>query len=219
MANRVWVCSNPNHQGVRAPGRMRHDDVRRYCWPCSQESGYLVERHAPALERKRAGAKAQRQEREQTRRQRAREQRTAREVIDGLDVGKEIARLIKLPALRDELPARLRDKKVPWTLDRSRSGGYSGRAWPRSRIHLTLGDVPAAEVRAIMCHELAHYALSWDEHHSDRWARCYARLVREAYSVNVVARPGESKYDMDRRVIAMLGGTGAHEMREENGDG
>ena len=73
--------------------------------PCSTETGYLVERHAPALERKRKEAKAKRLEREQRQREQAREKRTAREVIDGVNVGKEIARLIKLPALRDELPA------------------------------------------------------------------------------------------------------------------
>jgi hypothetical protein len=196
---------------------MRRDDIRRFCIPCSEETGYLVERHAPALERKRAGAKAQRQEREQARRQRAREQRAAREVIDGVDVGKEIARLIKLPALRDELPARLRGKPVSWTLDRSNSGGYSGRAWSRDRIHLTLGDIPASEVRAIICHELAHYALPYDVKHTGVWQRCYARVVREAYGVDVRPRPTDSKYDLDRRVIMALGGTGDHEMEEENG--
>ena len=214
MAERVWVCSNPNHPGIRAPGRMRRDDIRRFCWPCSQETGYLVERHAPALERKRKEAKAQRQAREQAQRQRQRDARRAREVIDGVDVGKEIARLIKLPALRDELPRRLRDQPVPWTLHRS-SGVYSGRAWPHNRIHLTLGDVPAAEVKMIICHELAHYVLP-SAHHDDRWARCFARAAREAYGIDVVPRARESKYELDYRVVVALGGTGRLTMREEN---
>ena len=206
MANRIWICNNPNHQGIRAPGRMRKDDIRRFCWLCSQESGYLVERHAPALEAKRKDAKAKRQEREQARRQREREKRSAREVVDGVDVGKEIIRLMKLPALRDELPPRLRDRPVPWTLDRSSNGGYSGRAWPRQRIHLTLGDIPASEVRTIIVHELAHYVMP-DGHHSGRWARCYARAVREAYGVHVVPRPGDSKFSLDYRVTDALGGS------------
>lgn len=217
MADRVWICSNPNHRGIRAPGRMRADDIRRFCIPCSTETGFLVERHAPALEAKRKDAKAKRLAREQRRRTQAREKRTAREVIDGVDVGKEIARLIKLPALRDELPRRMRHQPVSWTLDRSSTGGFSGRAWPRQRIHLTLGDIPAGEVRAIICHELAHYALPLGERHSGRWARCYARVVREAYGVNVIPDPTESKHDLDRRVVKALGGSGDIEMQEENG--
>ena len=49
-----------------------------------------------------------------------------------------------------------------------------------------------------------------------RWARCYARVVREAYGVNVIPDLRESKYDLDRRVIMALGGSGDIEMGEEN---
>lgn len=216
MADRIWVCSDPNHKGVRAPGRMRKDDIRRFCIPCSQTTGYLVERHAPALERKRKNAKATRLEKERAQRERQREARASREVIDGVDIRKEVARLIKLPALRDELPAYLR-RKVSWTFDRRTDGRYSGRAWPRDRVHWSLGRIPAAEVRAILCHELAHYVLPSDVHHDGRWARCYVRVVREAYGVEVRINPSWSKYQIDRAVIRALGGTGEHEMEEDNG--
>jgi hypothetical protein len=194
---------------------MRADDVRRYCWPCSLEAGRLVQRHAPALERKREQAKTARAARATRERERARETKTARETIDGVNVGKEIARLIKLPALRDELPSYLRGRKVDWTLHRTSNGRYSGRAWPRDRIHLSLGSVSAAEVKAILCHELAHYVLPGGTNHDGRWERCYARAVREAYGVDVQARPGESKYALDRRVIQALGGTGEHRIEDE----
>lgn len=218
MADRIWVCNDPNHKGVRAPGRMRKDDVRRFCWPCSQETGYLVERHAPALERKRKTAKATRLEKERAQRERQRETRASREVIDGVDIGKEIARLIKLPALRDELPAYLRRRRVPWALHRSvRRSFYSGHAYPRDRVHLTLGqDLSSAHVRAIICHELAHYVLPEDVRHSDRWARCYARAVEEGYGVKVKALGG-TKYDLDRRVMQALGGSGDIRIEENNG--
>lgn len=217
MADRVWVCPDPNHSGVRAPGRMRKDDVRRFCWLCSLEVGVLVERHAPALERRRKEAKAKRLEKERAQRERVGRTRVMREVIDGVHVGTEIARLIKLPALRDELPARLRGKPVPWTLERSSGGRFSGRAWPRGRVYLRLGQIPAAEVKAIICHELAHYVLPEREHHSDRWARCYVRAVREAYGVDIVAPVGSSKFAIDRLVIQALGGSGEHAMEEDNG--
>jgi hypothetical protein len=213
MARR-WVCPVCGG-GVNGPDRPRRDDVRRWCLRCSETTGRLVERSSPALERQREQAKTKRAERTAKQRERARVTRAQREIIDGVDVGKEIARLVRLPALRDELPSRMRGRKVDWTLHRTDNGSYSGRAWPRSRIHLSLGDIPAAEVKMITCHELAHYALPTAKH-TDRWARCYARLVREAYGVDVQARPGESKYALDRRVTQALGGNGRVWIEEDD---
>jgi hypothetical protein len=184
---------------------MRSDDIRRYCWPCSTEAGYLIQRHAPALERKRKDAKTKRQAAEQRQRERVRAIRHAREVVDGVDVGKEIVRLIKLPALRDELPEWMRGRRVPWTLHRG-SGVFSGHAASRSYVHLTFGSAHAATVKMVLCHELAHYVLPDSEHHTGRWARCYARAVREAYGVDVRPRRGERTFALDRRVVEALGG-------------
>lgn len=50
----IWKCPSGEHQGVRAPSRPRKDDIRRFCLDCSTETGRLVERVAPAVERKRA---------------------------------------------------------------------------------------------------------------------------------------------------------------------
>lgn len=204
MADRIWKCSNPNHKGIRAPGRMRADDIRRYCWPCSQETGYLVQRYAPALERKRKDAKARRQERESQARQRAREAREAREIVAGVDIGKEIQRLMALPALRDELPRWRRAGTVSWTLHRSDKPYDTGHCYGGIRIHLTLGwKTDAASVKAVIAHELAHYVMP-EEHHSGRWARTFARVVREGYGVSF--DPRGTKYDVHERAIEALRG-------------
>ena len=54
--NAQWKCPTCN-AGVIAPTRPRKNDVRRYCLPCSADAGVLVERIAPALEKKRAAKK------------------------------------------------------------------------------------------------------------------------------------------------------------------
>jgi len=53
MAKQVrWKCETCD-DGLLAPSRPRRNDVRRYCLPCSAKRGTLVERIAPALEKKR----------------------------------------------------------------------------------------------------------------------------------------------------------------------
>ena len=54
---KIWRCPDCG-SGVRAPGKPRLNDVRRFCLPCSQRSGYMVERVCPTLETKRAKVKA-----------------------------------------------------------------------------------------------------------------------------------------------------------------
>lgn len=52
MTRRRWACPRCG-LGISAPSRPRRDDVRRYCLPCSKETGKLVERVCPANERRR----------------------------------------------------------------------------------------------------------------------------------------------------------------------
>lgn len=81
-----WKCETCG-SGVLAPSRPRRNDARRYCLPCTETTGRLVERISPALERKRAMAKEVRQ-------QRSRKQRDLR-------AAKSIGETAKKRALRD----------------------------------------------------------------------------------------------------------------------
>jgi len=58
MAKQVrWKCAICDN-GLLAPSKPRKNDVRRYCLPCSSESGKLVERVAPTLDKQRTAKKA-----------------------------------------------------------------------------------------------------------------------------------------------------------------
>lgn len=57
--NRRWVCPRCS-SGALAPQQPRKDDVRRFCLSCSEETGRLVERKCPALERQRSRRKKKR---------------------------------------------------------------------------------------------------------------------------------------------------------------
>ena len=52
-----WKCQLCDN-GLLAPTKPRMNDVRRYCLPCSSETGKLVERVSPTLEKKRVAKKA-----------------------------------------------------------------------------------------------------------------------------------------------------------------
>ena len=67
----TWRCGNEDHPGVFAPSRLAKDDLRRYCIPCSEKRGKLVEREMLA-----------RETRQEKRRQRQREERVRRRSLE-----------------------------------------------------------------------------------------------------------------------------------------
>lgn len=75
-AKRVrWECPDGLHPGVLGSTRPPADATVRFCLDCSADSGRLVKRTAPALERKRAAKTVARETREQERRRRDRDER------------------------------------------------------------------------------------------------------------------------------------------------
>lgn len=80
---RRWKCPKCQ-KGVNAPERMRSDDIRRFCLPCSEETGRLVPRVCAVLARKRErskkrGAGRAKRKRAEKRRREAPERRLRRE--------------------------------------------------------------------------------------------------------------------------------------------
>lgn len=87
-AKRVrWECPNGLHPGVLGSTRPPKDAVVRFCWPCSQESGRLVARSVPALERQRAAATAAATAKKRRRVERDRERAAAALIVPVIDAG------------------------------------------------------------------------------------------------------------------------------------
>lgn len=185
-----WDCPNEEHAGVLAPGRLRKIDVRRYCLDCSLEAGVLVERVCRANEKKaerskkKSARKAQSKRSKQARvREQAQQRQRDREVIDGIDIAREVDRVwahaLKLQG------SRMRRRRVPaLTVSRRDDGRTSGRAWSSGRIHLSIGEgAKRARIVGVIAHEVAHH-MAWGEGHSDRFWSCLAELVLEAYGAH-----------------------------------
>lgn len=173
-----WDCPN-GCPGVLAPGRMRKDDVRRFCLPCSAESGRLVERVAPALERKRAEAKEKRREKVAADRARARERFL---LSDGTDVVRLVWRARRLKAWGRESShgaGRVKRARVDIVIGQPR--GSHGRAWSgRVHLHLMKDEHPALAM-ALILHELAHIAAGGEHGHDRYFWTLWLDAMQEVY--------------------------------------
>lgn len=70
--NLRWKCPTCE-RGTNAPQRMRTDDVRRFCLPCSTTTGRLVRRVCPVLESVRVERDRRRREKARAKKERTRE--------------------------------------------------------------------------------------------------------------------------------------------------
>lgn len=201
MTNRRWTCPKGEHPGVLAPGRLRKNDIRRFCWPCSVKAGVLVERvcAANAAQGERAKARAERKAKAKRRaaartRAATAERQRAREVIDGLDVARELERLWAhgLRLRGDVMPRRI--PIVTVSRSDAHAGGVSGHATHDGRkIHITAGTATTrVRVASVLAHEVAHMMAPGESHSEVFWA-VFQELVAAAYGVQPRALEG-SKY-------------------------
>lgn len=85
-AKRVrWECAEGLHPGVLGSTRPRSNSIVRYCLPCSENAGVLIERVAPALERQRNAKTAMREQRRRTERERAVEAKARALIVPVID--------------------------------------------------------------------------------------------------------------------------------------
>lgn len=142
---------------------MHADDIRRYCIPCSVQTGRLVRRVAPALARAQAKSALARRNQGPARRARAlrREaaaagRETARWTCDGVDMREELSRLRQLPAFQD-VTRKLGSVQV--ALHRRAAVHSTGHhKLYRGKIHVTIGTGPWYLGSLVLLHELAHAA-------------------------------------------------------------
>ena len=147
-----WICPDCGN-GRLAPTRPRREDVRRYCLPCSEATGKLVERHSPAMlkqrERKAEAAKAKRVKQKA----RERELETAKWTRDGVDLRDVLAKAMRLPEAKGLRTPRM-------VVQRKLEGTYSGHAKigiGGNKIFLRLHpDARAKTAVGLLLHELAH---------------------------------------------------------------
>lgn len=197
-----WVCPNDAHPGVLGPRQPRMDSLVRYCLPCSQEAGRLVQRVAPALERQRQEAAERAKAKDKARRQRAARQRqeakeadAQRYVTAGVDLRAELQRLVRLRAFGG--PQGPLTRMVPKLTVTHRSRKPSTRLGSAllgsQRIHMAIyPGQTAAMAKEVLLHELVHLHVGTERVngrrvvHGDRFRSVMRQAFREAYGPDVI---------------------------------
>ena len=162
MARRIrWECPNGLHPGVLGSTRPPRDSIVRFCLPCSEERGRLVERIAPALERKRAAGaeRSAAKQRAKAERERQRKVATVSAPVTDRDEPVRIDKLLEqvwqLPTRKLEAPGRKSPPEL--TVQRGGKPYTTGHSWQGAHyITLTIGRVDYAEAVGVVIHEAAH---------------------------------------------------------------
>lgn len=178
-----WSCPTGDHPGVLGPGRPRANSIVRYCLPCSEKSGVLVERVCAANEKERArkteAAKAKAQKKKVTKHR----QDEKRFFVEGIDLRDRAIALCNLKAWKGYFK-----RNYPDFIIRRRAGDYTtGRAWKgRHRVVLTVPiKATRGQAESLILHELAHLAAPARDGHGKAWRQRYAAAVEEAWGVGV----------------------------------
>lgn len=200
--NKIWRCPKCE-SGIRAPERLRKIDVRRYCLPCSEQTGVLVERTIPSRDAERARAKIIQREQQAKARERDAAKRAAYaqsergqleafaraalrldayEVLHDRVVNFQIRLARRTKLVVDEPRVRIIDGQE--IRDTITYGGYrqemsSGHAYGARRFVITAGS-DAADARATILHEIAHCAAGYNGGpHNGAWRSIFASAVEE----------------------------------------
>lgn len=181
-----WQCPHCQH-GCLAPTKPRRDDVRRYCLDCSRKTGRLVERVAPALERKREARKQAAGERAKVARARTRERmrpvkdraKRYRERQAAFD--KEADRLWPIfEKVTRELAGRYVGSRPPVRLTYTNRFATSG-LWDGHTVTVRIQDASTGSPSAweTLAHELCHAALGSHHYGEASHGRLFYKVLRE----------------------------------------
>jgi len=192
-----WECPN-GCSAVLGPSKPRRNATCRVCLTCSAKSPKLVERTAPALEKKRQEREQKRVAKIATRRAKAREQSAAYYTVHDVNLYDKMIEFTRLPVFKDEKS----DKRLPIYIytptlkvrrcaDRptSRYGfcryGFAGKA------HIQVSTWPGQTLSSlleILLHEVVHAHVGRTKgrarcHHGPLFKAILRRASEEAFGV------------------------------------
>lgn len=185
-----------------ASTRPARDAIVRYCLKCSEESGKLTERIAPALERKRAVAAQSAAAKAKARRARAAAAKAKKKaaendryMVEGVDLRVEYKKLLRLRTFKKGF--LVKDRNDKWVLaapemqisrrtryPSSQLGFAEQIGWGKHRI--TIATYPGqtlADARETLVHEIVHVFVGLEHGHDALFREVMTKAFKEAYKV------------------------------------
>lgn len=225
MTTHLWTCPKCQN-ALRAPGRPRKDDVRRFCLRYSETTGHLVARICGVLEKARVAAVGQKKNRERAKKERAAERAAKTNAAErqkftvaGVDILDEAKRYwevlcrsewTKGDVLRHDRRQAMRDRGHPKIIVRKTRRSLSG-LWTRVKgveavVLRFSGDsqCDAAGVRELLLHELCHAALPTGTGHSMRFRKCLRDAAWALWGVIIGVIPTRHRYHLDDLITEEL---------------
>lgn len=208
---RRWVCRICG-RGKTAPERMTKDDVRRWCLGCSEETGRLVERACPAVEKKRAAQRERTAARRDKRTKRNRALRREAETYAGVHIPTLVEQL-RRTFVRLGFGRMRRKPQVSVRRSRERGPHAVGHAtYAHHRITMTISPATdRAEVCQLVAHEMAHLAAGLDPHdpkgwnaHGDQFNRALTAVAKAMWDVTVYIDEDGGGYGPSHTLIREL---------------
>lgn len=202
-----WVCPNCG-DGRLGPTRPRKDNIVRYCLPCSEQAGKLVERETPSLDKRRTKqaekAKAKRDAKAK-RKAAAEKKRTHLTLWDEggriveVDVRKAVYNMAKKAGMHTNF-------ELTW--NRRSDGCNTGRANER-RVHLSIGSRSLEAFCKLAAHELGHAKAGGYAGHNERWKDAYEEICAKNWDTKPVFRleVQNYRYAIDPKILAQLEAT------------
>lgn len=189
MATR-WTCPRCE-SAVLGSTRPRRNDVCRYCLPCSEKTGKLVERSPLALEKRRTEREAKQRTRAERAIEQARAEETAYYTVGGIDLREVVAEAYRFSVAHEWRSRRNLPTRVPsLTVRRARTTSVYRRGFAaidQHRIHVTVcvgadNDLTPEAPIGTLLHEVAHILTGRDRQerfHSVKFYACLSALKRE----------------------------------------
>jgi hypothetical protein len=190
-----WECPTGQHPAILASTRPARDAIVRYCLKCSEATGKLTPRVAPALERKRAAAAESAAAKAKAARAKAaaakikaKAAEDARYTVEGVDLRKEMTKLLKL-RIFGGTTGRLFRNPPDLVISRRSSAptsryGYAEHTWSGRRISIcTWPGLTLADARETLVHELVHHFVGLHRGHDEVFRQTMTKAFREAYKV------------------------------------
>ena len=208
-----WVCPVCD-DGKLGLTRPRKDNIIRYCLPCSEESGKLVERVTPSLDKKRGTQADKAKAKRDAKAKREAKRQKKKTHLTLWDEGGRIVELDVEKTVRDFAEKACVGRYFKLTWNRRSDNQNTGRA-NENHVHLSIGSRSLEAFCKVAAHELGHCKAGGYAGHSNKWRDAYEDICAKLWDTKPIYRGSveHHRYAIDPEILSQLQATSRGEYK------